>query len=208
MSIYVHFQLRRRRWFHNNGTHIHTHYPPPGGESEDEDFTGGHHTYCKNSGSTVLVDQMELVNLNTDPSYGAMWKSRPPGYIDSGRPGYTDSGGHQGGTQHQSDVTDTPPSHPRAVLLQQTNQHVLITPHDTPTRGANTIVQDTPTRTATLLQQELIPGVTQIPCEPCAKLAAMSTFRPDGHVYETTKINHRSDIPDIQEMAMHAREIS
>ena len=43
---------------------------------EGEDYT----PYCKRNSHSQLVDQMELVNLNPDGNYGAMWKARPPSY--------------------------------------------------------------------------------------------------------------------------------
>lgn len=59
-------------------------YPTSPPESEDEEREDYTTPYCKRNSAAGLVDQVELVNLNADSNYGAMWKSRPPSYSQAG----------------------------------------------------------------------------------------------------------------------------
>ena len=52
-------------------------YPDTARDSEEDhdDYA----PYCKNNSHSVIQsDHMELVNLNPESNYGAMWKARPP----------------------------------------------------------------------------------------------------------------------------------
>ena len=115
------------------------------------------------------TDNMELMNLNADGNYGAMWKSRPPNYA-------TDNHHISSPAPPQTDVTSS--EHQPRTVLEQTETL-------TPLHRPNCDVFNT-------------------------KISTLVSFRPgqppvrNAHVYESPTFIPRSDIPDIQEIAMHA----
>ncbi len=159
-------------------------------------------------------DNMELVNLNTDPSYGAMWKSRPPNCLSDHTPGTPTP--PPPAQQTHTHVTDL--DH-QAVGVGGMGGPIALPPHTcvAAAAAAAAAAPDSPRAAAAVAVdhsecQNLITPVHRPNCEVFnTKISTLVSFRPlvssgcgKARGYETPAFIPRSDIPDIQEMAMHA----
>ena len=164
-------------------TSTHAHYPPTGDSDEEREEFNANNTninayYKHNAGTMHGGDNMELVNLNADSNYGAMWKSRPPNYTPQ----------HTTSTPPQTDI-DSQHQQARTVLVDQSDSQSSTPMLHRP--NCDVFNNGTPVKISTLVSFRQ-PGVV-VAGQP-----------RNAHVYESPTFIPRCDIPDIQEIAMHA----
>ena len=153
-------------------------------ESEDEDRDEYTTPYCKRNSAAGLVDQVELVNLNNDGNYGAVWKSRPPSYSSAGQQQQQHGPPPPPPPAERERVDPPPPPPPQAR-----NIHTLV---------STDLSQGTPP-----------PKPPAPPAGVGAKLAALTSFRPqEVHVYESPKFLRRDGEAAPGVVGSHHREIS